>query len=225
MAITPQKSSRRRGRPTREEEVRRALAEVGCNPDLVDPLRVLASIAGDADAPASARVSAAKALLAVRDQGPAEDSAVAGDAVTVRAQQLLAARRKGIEMDEDDQIPVVEMYRGVGIEDQQPLERIERAVKPAIDCVHAMGDPDLLAAYAANADNPPEGRQFAAAKVEVELEIAMAERRLRPVASLEQIRASVAGLGCRRWRDRDRHASLLDADGGVERERPLDDLE
>jgi hypothetical protein len=94
MAITPEKPRRRSGRPSKEEEVRRALAEVGCNPDLVDPLRVLASIAGDVDAPASARVSAAKALLGQRGQGPAEDSAVAGDAVSVRAQQLLAARRR-----------------------------------------------------------------------------------------------------------------------------------
>ena len=39
------------------------LAEVGCDPALVNPRRVLASIAGDVDAPASARVAAAKALL------------------------------------------------------------------------------------------------------------------------------------------------------------------
>ena len=31
-----------------------------------------------------------------------------------------------------------------------------------------------------------------------------------------------AGLGCRRWRDPDRYASLLDEPGGVEREVPLD---
>jgi hypothetical protein len=92
MATTPEKPRRRRGRPTKVEEVRRALAEIGCDPALVDPRRVLASIAGDAAAPASARVSAAKALLGQRDQ--AEDSAVAGDAVSLRAQQLLAARRK-----------------------------------------------------------------------------------------------------------------------------------
>lgn len=128
-------------------------------------------------------------------------------------------------MDEDDQIPVVEIYRGVGIEDRQPLERIEFIVKPAIDRVHAMGDPDLLAAYADDADNPPEARLFAAAKVEVELEIATAERRLRPVTSLEQLRAIVAGLGSRRWRDPDRYCSLLDAHGGVEREEPLADEE
>ena len=81
------------------------------------------------------------------------------------------------------------------IENWQPLERIELVVKPAIDSVAAMGDPDLLAAYADDADNPPEARLFAAAKVEVELEIATAERRLRPVTTLERLRASTAGLG------------------------------
>jgi len=133
-------------------------------------------------------------------------------------------KKSGSDVDENDSIPVVEIYRGIGIEDRQPLERIQLIVKPAIDRVHAMGDPDLLAAYAADADNPPEARLFAAAKVEVELEIAMAERRLRPVTSLEQIRASVAGLGSRRWRDPDRYCSLLEH-GGVEREEPLPDLE
>jgi hypothetical protein len=134
-------------------------------------------------------------------------------------------KKSGPDMDEDDSIPVVEICRGIGIENCQPRERIELVVKPAIDRVHAMGDPDLLAAYAADADNPPEARLFAAAKLEVELEIAMAERRLRPVASLEQIRASVAGLGSRQWRSPWLYASLLDPDGGVERERPLDDAE
>jgi hypothetical protein len=127
-------------------------------------------------------------------------------------------------MDEEDQIPVVEIYRGIGIENRQPLERIELVVKPAIDRVAAMGDPDLLAAYADDADNPPEARLFAAAKVEVELEIATAERRLRPVTTLERLRASTAGLGSQRWRDPTRYCSLLDH-GGIEREQPLDDSE
>jgi hypothetical protein len=125
------------------------------------------------------------------------------------------------DMDEDDSVPIVEVYRGIGIENCQPRERIELVVKPAIDLVHAMSDPDLLAAHAANADNPPESRLFAAAKVEVELEIATAERRLRPMTSLEQIRASVAGLNSRRWRSPWLYASLLDPDGGVLREEPL----
>jgi hypothetical protein len=92
MAATPEKPRRRRGRPTREEEVRQALAEIGIDPALVDPRRVLASIAGDADAPPTARVAACKALLGQRDQEPAEDSA-AGSDVAARAIRLMAARK------------------------------------------------------------------------------------------------------------------------------------
>ena len=76
MATTLEKSRRRPGRPTREEEVRRALAELGLDPALLDPRRVLAEIASDKNAPASARVSAAKALLEQTkqpDKGKAED--------------------------------------------------------------------------------------------------------------------------------------------------------
>jgi hypothetical protein len=71
--LNPEKPPRRRrGRPTREEAARRALAELGLDPRLLDPRRVLAAIAADTDAPASARVNAARALLAQRDQGQAE---------------------------------------------------------------------------------------------------------------------------------------------------------
>jgi hypothetical protein len=49
----------------------------------------------DESMPPTARVTACKVLLGQRDQGnPAADLAVAGDAVSVRAQQLLAARRR-----------------------------------------------------------------------------------------------------------------------------------
>src|SRR6516225_8490474 len=108
-------------------------------------------------------------------------------------------------MDEDDQIPVVEIYRGVGIEDQQPPERVE-LVKCAIDHVHRMSGADELVDYADDARHPPEARLLAG-------------------ISLEKLRASTAGRGSRRWRDPWRYCALLDADGGVERERPLDDLE
>jgi hypothetical protein len=71
--LNPEKPPRRRrGRPTREEAARRALAELGLDPRLLDPRRVLAAIAADADAPATARVNAARALLRQRDQGQAE---------------------------------------------------------------------------------------------------------------------------------------------------------
>jgi hypothetical protein len=126
-------------------------------------------------------------------------------------------------MDEDDQIPVVEIYRGVGIEDQQPLERIG-LVKREIDRVHRMSDADELADYAGDAGHPPEARMLAGARAEALWELAAEERRLRPTISLERLRASTAGLGSRTWRDPDRFASLLDH-GGVERDEPLADAE
>jgi hypothetical protein len=130
-----------------------------------------------------------------------------------------------IEMDEDDAIPILEVYRGVGIEDQQPRDRIG-LVKREIDRVHRMSGTDELADYAGNAKNPPEARMLAGARAEALCEIAGEERRLRPI-SLEKLRASTAGLGCRRWRDPDRFCSLLDAhhERAAEREQPLDDSE
>jgi len=93
-ALNPETPRRRPGRPSRKEEVQRALAELGVDPATIDPRRILAAIAGDSSAPAGARVAACRALMAVRDPERSEDSVVAGDAVSVRAQQLLAARRK-----------------------------------------------------------------------------------------------------------------------------------
>ena len=42
MAKNPDKSPRSRSRPTRQEELARALAALGCDPDLIDPKRILA---------------------------------------------------------------------------------------------------------------------------------------------------------------------------------------
>jgi hypothetical protein len=93
-ALNPETPRRRPGRPSRKEELQRALAELGVDPATIDPRRILAAIAGDSSAPAGARVAACRALMAARDPERSEDSAVAGDAVSVRAQQLLAARRR-----------------------------------------------------------------------------------------------------------------------------------
>ncbi len=78
MAKTPETPRRRPGRPTREAEVRRAMAEFGIDPAAIDPLRILASIAVDPQAPASARVAACKALRGDRDRdegGEVDDAA------------------------------------------------------------------------------------------------------------------------------------------------------
>jgi hypothetical protein len=88
--VTPRKPRRKGGRPSRAEASAKAL--LGVDLTAVDPVAILRAIAADRSAPASARVSAAKALLGLRDQDPAE-AAIAGDAISVRAQQLLAARR------------------------------------------------------------------------------------------------------------------------------------
>jgi hypothetical protein len=74
--------------------MRHALAEIGIDPALIDPRRILASIAANRSMPPTARVAACKALLGQRDQDPEVASAAAGDAVSLRAQQLLDARRK-----------------------------------------------------------------------------------------------------------------------------------
>jgi hypothetical protein len=93
MPTNIKKSSRRRGRPTRQEEMQRALAEIGLDPTLINPLRILASIAANKSMPPTARVAACKVLLGVRDEDPAEDS-VAGSDVAERAIKLMAAARK-----------------------------------------------------------------------------------------------------------------------------------
>jgi hypothetical protein len=124
-------------------------------------------------------------------------------------------------MDEDDAILIVEVYRGVGIEDQQPPERI-KFVKSEIDRIHRMSGADELFTYASDPLNPPEPRMLAGARAEALCELAAEERRPRTI-SLERLRAATAGLGCRRWRDPRRFCSLLDPDGGVLRDRPLDE--
>jgi hypothetical protein len=92
-ALNPETQRRKPGRPSKAEELRRALATVGCDPAAVDPLRILAAIAADADAPAGARVAACKVLLGVKDQDSAEDSGAAAGDVAARAIRLLASRK------------------------------------------------------------------------------------------------------------------------------------
>jgi hypothetical protein len=93
MPENPPISPRRRGRPSKEEELQRALAEIGIDPTAIDPLRILASIAVNVRMPPTARVAACKVLLRVKDQDPAEDTAAASD-VAARAIRLMAAARK-----------------------------------------------------------------------------------------------------------------------------------
>jgi hypothetical protein len=68
------------------------MAALAIDPRTVDPLAVLAGIMVDVSLPAAARVQAARALIAARDQGPAKDFA-AGSDVAARAIRLMAARK------------------------------------------------------------------------------------------------------------------------------------
>jgi hypothetical protein len=121
-----------------------------------------------------------------------------------------------------NKIPVVEVHRGVGIHDQQPRQRIDNVVKPAIDEVLATNDPLTLIAYCERCANPPEARLLAAAKVEAMFRLAEMERRVRPAVDLEYVQACVAGLDSQYWRDPDSYGTLVDRDN-VRREIPLSD--
>ena len=125
-------------------------------------------------------------------------------------------------MDGDDAIPVIGLHRGVPLEDQQSPEWLA-LVRSEIDHVLGVTDAGALADWADDPMHSPESRQLACAMAESMWTIAAETRALRPGISLERLRAATAGLGCRRWRDPDRYASLLDEPGGVEREVPLDD--
>lgn len=93
-------TGRRPGRPTREEAEARRIRAVGVDPALVDPRRILAAIAIDQEAPAAARVSACRTLIA-SGTAPAHEAGVPiastgdelpPDELTRRALELMAAR-------------------------------------------------------------------------------------------------------------------------------------
>ena len=94
-------SKPRGGRPTKAQVARRRILETGVDPALVDPRRVLAGIAVDPAAPATARVAAARALLsATAGLPPPSEAEFEGstamppeDVLTQRALALLAGGR------------------------------------------------------------------------------------------------------------------------------------
>ena len=117
------------------------------------------------------------------------------------------------------QIPTIASHRGIGIHDRQGAARIKVA-KAAIDRVARMSDVLELADFAADSQQPPEARMFAANKIEVEYEVAAEERRNRPIIDLEKVRATVGGLDSLEWRSPVVYGTDLE-DGGVPREEPL----
>src|SRR5262245_9446504 len=121
---------------------------------------------------------------------------------------------------DDDAIATLGPYGGLPVEDQQSDARL-RLVRADIDQVLRVTDPGELADYAGNPWHSPEARQLAAAMAESMWTVAAETRANRPPIDLDRLRASVAGLGSKRWRDPERHCSMLDH-GGVLREEPLD---
>jgi hypothetical protein len=67
--MADQPTRNRGGRPPRAQASAKALAGLVVDPLTVDPRLILAQIMVDTSAPAAARVSAAKALLADRERG------------------------------------------------------------------------------------------------------------------------------------------------------------
>jgi hypothetical protein len=106
-------------------------------------------------------------------------------------------------------MPTIEDYRGVGVHDFQTSERISGVVKPAIDFVYAMSNPDALFDYAGQATNPPEARMFAADKYRATNEARKTEHGDR-LGRLEQLDAATSGAATLRWADPAQYCSLLD---------------
>ncbi len=129
-------------------------------------------------------------------------------------------------MSQDDKIPTIGTYRGVGLHDQQSPERLD-VVRAAIDQVFDVVDIRELLKIAASPRWPPEARLLAAAMLEAMMQIAADERKVRPNIDLVRVRAAVAGVDSMRWRDRLHFASMLDhgpapgEDSPVPREAPL----
>jgi hypothetical protein len=121
------------------------------------------------------------------------------------------------------QIPIVGEHRGVGLHDNQSPGRI-KIVKAAIDRVARMSDVLKLVDFAADPQEPPEARLFAASKIEVEYAMAADERRNRPTVDLDRVCASVSGLDSIEWRSPVVYGTDLE-NGGIEREQALDELD
>lgn len=92
----------RGGRPSREEAERRRILALGVDPALVEPRRILAALAIDESAPATARVQACKLLIATGAGAPAlpppavvDDEILEGpgDEISRRALALMAHGR------------------------------------------------------------------------------------------------------------------------------------
>jgi hypothetical protein len=132
---------------------------------------------------------------------------------------------------ENDRIPVVEYYRGVGIHDHQPRDRIDGVVKPAIDHVlDNLADARELMSYLADRYSPPEARILAGNTILAMLDVSAETRWRRPPGvTREQVLAGLACLDSVKWRSPWHYGSLVDrglppgAPPLPERDVPLED--
>jgi hypothetical protein len=107
-------------------------------------------------------------------------------------------------------MPVVEVYRGVGIQDFQDEARI-KVVKREIDVVYALPDQRDLISYARDVFNPPEARLFASDKIIADIELrAEAHQGGHHYVDANYLAAITAGLDSLGWADPHRYCSLLD---------------
>src|SRR6476619_2113046 len=127
-------------------------------------------------------------------------------------ESTIARSRECAPTEDDDRMPIVGVYRGIGLHDHQTPELV-KSVKAAIDRGARMSDIMELADFAADAMQPPEARLFAASKIEINYQLAAEERRNRPSIDLYRLRATVSGLDSIVWRDPERCGSLLDHGG------------
>jgi hypothetical protein len=129
----------------------------------------------------------------------------------------------------DDAIPIAQVYRGIPVHNEQSVERIRNIVQPEIDLVFGMDDVDVLFAFAADIRHCPEASLFSAAKLTATWELAAEGRRVRPGIDLERVRAVVVGLNSRHWRSPTHYCSSLDVPaapgqpGAVKRDIELPD--
>jgi hypothetical protein len=125
-------------------------------------------------------------------------------------------------MPREGKIPIVEIYRGVGLHDSQTPERLI-VVRSEIDQVINLHDLRELVAWAEFDGHSPESRLLAGAKAETILAEFGGARQKRPRGiTPEFVAALTAGLESQGWRSPSHYGTLVD-NGAVERETPLDE--
>ncbi len=107
------------------------------------------------------------------------------------------------------ELRTIGVYRGVGIHDFQDQARIDGVVRPEIDAVYEIDDPDELIAWAGDVTRSPEARLWAGDRyfAAAESRAAAHDSRLRRGAHLA---ALLAGVNSLTWADSTRFCSLLD---------------